>query len=111
MTLEATAGDDRLGAGRGEARWIARSPLTDDLSGAPTGGHLARAECRARHDAGSPSHRRRDENGPRSVLEARLTFWPGHETITAGTGHLVFAPRGVIDRLRVVSGEARSGSG
>jgi quercetin dioxygenase-like cupin family protein len=107
MTLEVGPGGYRLEAGQGESLWFAGGLLTYKATGAQTGGHLALAECRAPRDTGSPVHRHRDEDEAWYVLEGRLTFWLGDETVTAEAGDFVFGARGVAHRFRVDSEEAR----
>jgi quercetin dioxygenase-like cupin family protein len=107
VTLEVGLGGYRLDAGEGEPLWFAGSLLTYKTTGAQTGGQLALAECRAPRDAGSPSHRHRDEDEAWYILEGRLSFWLGDQAFAAGTGEFVFGPRGITHRFRVDSDEAR----
>jgi len=107
MTLEVGTSGYRLEAGQGEPLWFAGGRLTYKTTGAQTGGHLALAECRAPRGTGSPIHRHRDEDEAWYVLDGRLTFWLGDDTISAEAGDFVFGPRGVTHRFRVDSEEAR----
>jgi quercetin dioxygenase-like cupin family protein len=64
------------------------------LRGEHSNGELAVIETTPAPGAGPPLHHH-DFDEAFYVLEGRLTFRLGDETVTAGPGELIFAPRGV----------------
>lgn len=77
------------------------------VAGEETGGRLAIVELRERRGAGPPHHVHAREDEVVYVLEGRVTFRAGGQSLDCPAGTCLLLPRGGEHTFRVVSAEAR----
>ncbi len=101
------AGAFRVGPDEGEARWWLGSLATIKATAEDTGGRYSLVEVLEPAGVQAPLHVHHAEDEAFWVLEGRVTFTIGDETLEATPGTFVFAPRDVPHTYRVDSGDAR----
>jgi mannose-6-phosphate isomerase-like protein (cupin superfamily) len=95
-----------VGSDEGESRWWFGGLATIKATKEQTGGHYTLVEV-LEPEGEVPLHVHYREDEGFWVLEGRLTFEVGEETIKAGPGSFVFGPKDVPHRFTVESGPAR----
>ncbi len=80
----------------GETVFLVGDTYTTLLSGAHTGGAFTLCEATVPANAGPPPHIHHDADETFFMLEGRLTFRVGSQSVDASPGTAVFVPRGVI---------------
>lgn len=93
-------------AGEGEARWWLGSLALIKAGAAETGGRFALVEV-LENEGETPLHVHHREDETFFVLEGEVRFEVGGESLPAGPGAMLFAPRDVPHRYSVVRGPAR----
>ncbi len=93
--------------GDGEHLWFFGGLTTIKADGSDTGDRVLVTEQLAPRGSGSPLHVHHNEDEWFYVLDGELTIWVGGETIEAGAGGFVFAPRDVPHTFLVSSEQAR----
>lgn len=93
MTETAQAEALALRPGEGEARWWFGELATIKLTAAQTGGHFTLLKVVAPAALEVPLHVHDREDETFWVLEGSASFQVGDETIEAGPGTVLFAPR------------------
>ena len=113
MTAPST-GEGRAGArvvalGPGEGRPIpGREEVVLKATGADTGGAVAVLEATSAPGAQADAHVHHDNDELFYVLEGRVRFEVGGQTVEAAAGAFVFVPRGTVHVARTVgAGPAR----
>lgn len=96
-----------LAADAGPALWHLGGLLTFKATGDTTGGRLWVQEARGARGYASPMHRHSREDEAFYVLDGELAVYVGDETVTAGPGSFLWAPRDVPHGYCVESDEAR----
>ena len=110
MTAQST-GEGRAGArvvvlGPGEGRPIpGREEVVLKATGADTGGAVAFLEATTAPGDGPSPHVHHDSDELFYVLEGRMRFWVGEQTVEAAAGTFLFVPRGTVHAARNVGME------
>jgi quercetin dioxygenase-like cupin family protein len=107
MNRSTRSGAFHVGADEGEARWWLGSLATIKATAEDTGGRYALIEVQEPAGVQAPLHVHHAEDEAFWVLEGRVTFTVGEDTMEAGPGTFVFAPRDVPHTYRVDSEDAR----
>jgi quercetin dioxygenase-like cupin family protein len=102
-----TTGAFRIGPDEGEALWWLGSLATIKATAEDTGGRYALVEVLEPAGVQAPLHVHHAEDEAFWVLEGRVTFTVGNETLEATPGTFVFAPRDVPHTYRVDTEDAR----
>jgi quercetin dioxygenase-like cupin family protein len=92
--------------GEGEARWWLGSLAVIKADSGQTGGQFTLVEV-SENEGETPLHVHFNEDETFWVLEGALEFEVGGDTIAAGPGDMLFAPRGIPHRYVVRQGPAR----
>ncbi len=92
--------------GEGQMRWVVGDLVTFKISGEDTAGVFTLGEEIIPPEGGPPPHVHTHEDETFYVLEGELEFVVGERTITATTGSVVFAPRGILHSFRNVGSTA-----
>ncbi len=87
---------------QGESVWLVGERITVKLASEDTGGVYALVEEITPPQGGPPPHANRDEDVALYVMEGEVEFLLGEETIPAGTGSCVYAPRGTLHTFKNV---------
>ena len=107
MTAPST-GEGRAGArvvvlGPGEGRPIpGREEVVLKATGADTGEAIAFLEATTAPGDGPAPHVHHDNDELFYVLEGRMRFWVGEQTVEAEAGSFLFVPRGTVHAARNV---------
>ena len=88
--------------GGGRSVWLVGDLIEVRLTSEDTGGAYSIVEETTPPGGGPPPHSHRDEDEALYVLEGELEFLLGEETVPAGAGTCVHAPRGVLHTWRNV---------
>jgi quercetin dioxygenase-like cupin family protein len=96
-----------LKEGEGEARWWGGGLATIKATGEETDGLYSIVEVLEPQGAQAPLHLHRKEDEAFYVLEGKMTFEIGEETIKASPGSFLFGPKHVPHTYDVDSGPAR----
>lgn len=96
-----------LDADDGPALWMLGGLVTFKATSDTTGGQLWVHEARGARGYASPLHCHSREDEAFYVLEGDVAVYVGDETITAGPGSFLWAPRNVPHAYCVESAEAR----
>ncbi len=87
----------------GDSVWLVGSHITVKLTSEDTGGVYAMTEeITPPQQGGAPPHVHDQENEVLYVLEGEVEFLLGEETIPAGAGSCVYAPRGTVHAFKNV---------
>ena len=92
-----------LAPGEGEALNVLGNRCVVKVGAAQTGGLLMTMESHVDPQAGPPPHVHHREDETFSVLEGDFEFRLGAETVRAGAGAFVYAPRGQVHTFRNIS--------
>jgi len=87
----------------GDSYWVLGDLYTFKLTSADTGGALAVIETVTFPQHGPPLHTHTHEDESFYILEGRFIFTLGEQTVEAGPGTLLHAPRGVMHGHKNVS--------
>ena len=90
----------------GEGLWFNGALAVLKATAEQTEGRYTAVEFRAPQGFGSPLHVHRDEDEFFVVLSGEVRVQHGDDVLEAGTGSLVYGPRGVPHAFRVDSDEA-----
>ena len=107
MTVPST-GEGRAGArvvvlGPGEGRPIpGREEVVLKATGADTGDAIAFLEATTAPGDGPAPHVHHDNDELFYILEGRMRFWVGEQTVEAEAGSFLFIPRGTVHAARNV---------
>jgi quercetin dioxygenase-like cupin family protein len=96
-----------LAANEGPALWHLGGLLTFKATGDTTGGRMWVHEARGARGYATPMHCHSREDEAFYVLDGELAVYVGDETVTAGPGSFLWAPRDVPHAFCVESDEAR----
>lgn len=88
----------------GEKHWVISDHLTFKLTGNDTAGRFTLAINRTSPQSGPPPHMHANEDEIFYVIEGEFALVLGETSFTAGPGHAVFLPRGVMHRFMNISG-------
>jgi quercetin dioxygenase-like cupin family protein len=86
----------------GDSVWLVGDRITVKLSSEDTGGAYSVAEEISPPQGGPPPHTHREEDEVLYVLEGEVEFLLGEDTIPAGAGSYVHAPRGALHTFKNV---------
>src|SRR5918994_5841423 len=86
----------------GDSVWLVGDRITVKLTSEDTGGAYSVAEEISPPQGGPPPHTHREEDEGLYVLEGEVEFLLGEDTIPAGAGSYVHAPRGVLHTFKNV---------
>ncbi len=86
----------------GDSVWLAGIHITVKLTSEDTGGAYAMTEEITQPQGGAPPHAHEREDEALYVLEGEVEFLLGEETIPAGAGSCVYAPRGALHTFKNV---------
>ena len=92
-----------LAPGEGEALNVLGNQCVLKVGAAQTGGLLMTMESHVEPQAGPPPHVHHREDETFSILEGEFEFRLGGETVRAGAGAFVYAPRGQVHTFRNIS--------
>lgn len=93
--------------GAGDRTWALNHLTTVKASAAGTSGALGVLEVLVDKNGEPPPHIHHDEDESFYVLEGHVTMFVGDEVLDAPKGSFVFAPRDIVHRFTVNSGEAK----
>ena len=93
--------------GEGEALWWIGMLATIKATAEQTGGQYTLVEILAPDGFASPLHIHHFEDEGFYILEGKVTFYVGDQTIKAQPGSFLFGPKDVPHAFRVDSGPAR----
>ncbi len=102
MPQEGTKGGAYVPPDGGDSVWLAGIHITVKLTSEDTGGVYAMTEEITQPQGGAPPHAHGREDEALYVLEGEVEFLLGEETIPAGAGSCVYAPRGALHTFRNV---------
>jgi len=88
----------------GDALWFAGALMVLKATGEHTDGRFTFLDQRTPGDYAVPRHVHDREDEAWYILEGEVTFYCGTETLRAGPGSWVFAPKGVPHAFRVGPG-------
>ena len=86
----------------GNSVWLVGDRITVKLTSEDTGGAYSVAEEISPPQGGPPPHTHREEDEVLYVLEGEVEFLLGEDTIPAGAGSYVHAPRGALHTFKNV---------
>lgn len=87
----------------GESFWVLGELYTFKLTATDTAGTLAVIETLTFPQNGPPPHTHTNEDETFYILEGRFSFTIGEQTLEAGPGTLVRAPRGILHAYKNIS--------
>ncbi len=87
---------------QGESVWMGGDRITVKLASEDTGGTYSILEGVSPPQGGPPPHTHSNEDEALYVLEGEVEVLLGEETILAGVGSCVYAPRGILHTYRNV---------
>ncbi len=85
---------------QGQSVWLVGDRITVKLASEDTGGRYSMVEEVTPPQGGPPPHAHSNEDEALYVLEGEVEFLLGEETIPAGAGSCVYAPRGILHTWR-----------
>jgi len=86
----------------GDSVWLVGDRITVKLTSEDTGGVYSVAEEVTPPQGGPPPHTHSQEDEALYVLEGEVEFLLGEDTIPAGPGSCVYAPRGALHTFKNV---------